>query len=404
MKEAGGMAYVTLLSLVPSLVAVFVVLSTFSPMLGKEGMLLEQFRSWLLTNLAAGSGESVIQYLDSLIATLDLAKLGYSSFAVVLVSLILLLRNIEGALNRVWLVRKERNVFMRFVYFWTFLTLSVFTLSLVIGLSAGAEISNFLSPEDVKEVGQSYGLFTWGVAFVFFFMLYKFVPNTFVSNREAAVGSIVATILFTAATRFYGLFVNFDRYELLYGALAAIPVFLVWLYICWLIILLGSLIAWRYSQGIPQEKETNALEEPANAMDRYRNIQLQTIVPSLCLVAIYRSFSEATGKGITLRDLCQDMHLPPNWVQDGLEALIQLGYIVETAPSDDNLEEQRYYPTRPADTLATETFFGDLSSPVRDWVSNWSKELSSDLRQAIDKIIPLQEKGGTKGNLAEIFA
>ena len=115
------MAYVTLFSLVPSLAAVFTLLGLFLPILGEHSNLMDMARQFLFKNLATGSGTSVIEYLDRYIAGLNLKRIGMSAFAGLIVTLIILLRQIEEALNRIWMVHKARTMMTRFIYFWLFL-------------------------------------------------------------------------------------------------------------------------------------------------------------------------------------------------------------------------------------------------------------------------------------------
>jgi membrane protein len=390
LRQATAMAYVTLLSIVPSLAVVFVLIGVFSPVVGQSGGVLEQARGFILDNLAAGTGESVVTHLEGLIANLDLAKVGWSSFAGALVSLVLLLKQIETALNQVWSVRKARNLVVRFIYFWTFLTLGVFVASMLVGMSSGFRLPSFLSNDLIKSSVESVptSSLTWLVTYIveigFFFLLYKIVPNCQVSMREAAAGGLLAGTLFHFASRFYGIFISkFANYQLVYGAIAAFPVFLMWLYICWLIILFGAVAAWRYGQGMPEETG-HTIDVPLNAMDRLRNIHLQSIVPLVCMLAIYQRFAEAKGQGISGRELAVNLHLHATWVLDGLESLAQLGYIIESQPTTDH--EGRYYPAIPPEKVKVKDLQARLAQPSTAWLKEW--ELDSKLKTALSKLTP----------------
>ena len=146
LKQASVMAYVTLVSLVPSLVAVFAVIALFSPMLGDDSTLVDQLRGFVLSNLTPSSAETVVGYLERMLSRLDVASLGWSAFASVMVSLILLLRQIEEALNQIFLVRASRNPFTRFMYFWTFLSLGALVLGFSVGAASGFDLQAFLEP------------------------------------------------------------------------------------------------------------------------------------------------------------------------------------------------------------------------------------------------------------------
>src|SRR5690606_19418926 len=128
-------------------------------------------------NLAAGSGAAVVTKLEEMMAGMNLSSVGLTSFAVMLFTLILLLKQIEESLNRVWLVRKARNMFTRVMYFWTFMTLGMAAVALILSMS-GFSLENILSEASADNSGIIPSLLALFAGFVFFFLLFKFVPNT----------------------------------------------------------------------------------------------------------------------------------------------------------------------------------------------------------------------------------
>jgi len=391
LKQASAMAYVTLLSLVPSLVAIFCVLSLFSPLLGSGTSIIDQARGFILDHLAEGSGEQVINYLDHMLSGLSLSTMGWSSFASVLVTLIMLLRQIEEALNRIWLVRKGRHMLMRFVYFWTFLTLGAFVLAIAVGAASGFNLQALLSfgsqahrPSPlVGEIAQVAG------SFVFFFVLYKVVPNCTVAARAAAIGAGTSALLLNRAGRFYGMYVkNAHNYQTLYGALAQLPLFLTWLYICWVIILLGALVSWRLQEGFPREDEAAALSRPKGPLEQTRNLQIRALMPLICLAAIYQRFQEGTGRGLSGQDLAHTLKLPATWVNEALSSLEAMGYVIAAKTDDDVLGgptlDDPYFPALPPQSLQLARVRSDLVRPVHTWLGQWHHELPLDLGWILD--------------------
>lgn len=388
-KQASAMAYVTLLSLVPSLVAIFCVLSLFSPMLGK-GNMMATIREFVLSNLAANSGQQVVTYLDKMIGGLDLKKIGWQSFASVLVTLILLLRQIEEALNRIWLVRKGRNVFTRFMYFWTFLTLGTLFVAIIIGVSSGFEVKKYLNlgAEVTRVSGGNFDFMTtWLGSFLFFLMVYKFVPNCFVAARSAAIGALASSTILLVAGYFYGVFVrDSTNYQTLYGAIAQLPIFLLWLYICWTIILLGALIAWRMQEGFPTSEADDTLDAVETPSDTLRNIQIRSMLPTIVLLAIYRHFSQGTGQGLGAQALAHAIKLPLSWVSEALDILEHYGFVIisktQANSADGNVLEP-YYPAMPAERLTASRLVADLGHPVTEWMQHWKHDLPMDLPHAL---------------------
>jgi len=262
-KHASAMAYATLFSLIPSLAVTFALISVFKPFVGDGSTVFNELKFFILQNLTAGSGQQLIGHIETFMSNLDMKKIGLTGFAGLLVTLVFLLRQIEIALNRIWRVRKPRNMVTRFVYFWTFLTLGSFMTGLVVGIVSGFDLAS-LNPFETNSLkeGKNFLLSlipffaTWG----FFTLLYKIVPNCFVKFYYAATGAFVSSLLLNIGSGLYGWFtVNFTSYQAIYGALAAIPLFLMWLYVLWIITLLGSLISWRLTESKVFEKKLNSV-------------------------------------------------------------------------------------------------------------------------------------------------
>lgn len=413
LKHASAMAYVTLLSLIPSLVAVFTVLSLFSPLLGEEGGILESVRYFIFSNLAPDSGDAVVAYLDNMLANLSLKTIGVTSFASVLVTLILLLRTIEEALNRIWLVNKARNPITRFMYFWTFLTFGAVVVGVLVGMSSGFDLAKIVGLTDdngavsVPDKGIAGSIFAWVSGFLFFFFLYKVVPNCRVLWKNAAIGAAIASFLLNQGSRLYGTFVvDAKSYKTLYGALAQLPIFLTWLYICWIIILLGALISWRLQEGFPKAESEERLDDAKTPIEALRNQQLQSGLPLITLIAIYRNFDAATGVGLSAQGLAHELHLPISWVVQAMESLQALGYVAATVPKDDGdageaSTDQPYLPTRPATALPMDRVLSDLEKPLTDWMARWHGELPADLPATLDRIRSLDRTQLGKTTLAE---
>jgi membrane protein len=395
LKQASAMAYITLFSLVPSLAAVFTVISLFTPLLGSNSHLMNSLRGFILQNLAAGSGSQVVDYLEHFLGQLDLKKIGITSFAGIVFTLILLLRQIEQALNRIWLVRQDRNAVTRFVYFWTFLTLGVFAGSIVIGVVSGYRIQSFINVSAV--VGsQTYAMqflssvLTWCIWVAFFFLAYKVIPNCPVGRKEAMTGALVAGTLLHQGGRLYGIYAsNFTTYKNIYGALAAIPVFLFWIYICWAIILFGALIAWRMQQGFPKDESEDTVDKITQPMDRIRNLRIQEMLPLAILIVVHKNFDAGTARPVTVEDLVHRSKLPQDWIMDACEALMQLGLIAEAQPPRRIMAEAGgeseadsrpgYLPARPASMVNIGELHASLAAPAFQWLDSWQHDFGFDL-------------------------
>lgn len=392
-KHASAMAYVMLLSIVPSLAAIFSLISVFSPLLGEEGGILLKVKELVLSNLAASSGEQVMGYIQNLIQNLNVAQIGITGLIGILVSLILLLRQIELALNRIWLVKKERNIFTRFIYFWTFVTLGTFILGLAFGALTGFNLKQYMPFDgEVVTIDKTFLQFlTPKLAIVaFFIMLYKVVPNTFVPFKHALIGAVPSALMFIIASNTYGTFTaKFTNYQAVYGALAAIPLFLMWLYILWLIILFGAVIAWRSQQGFTFKKEVSE-EIKISPLERFRNHQLQSLTPLVTISLIYQKFSQANGEGATGQDIANETHLPTSWVLEALEILEDRKYVIRAKTADsvenDDALRARYFPTLPPSKLSVLSFAEGLSESMINWLEEWKLDQPEDIKNLVSTV------------------
>jgi membrane protein len=154
---------------------------------------------------------------------------------------------VESAFNLIWRVRKPRPFAQRVLAYWAILTLG----PILIGVSLS--ISSYLFTRSAQLVGDEglSALFTWALATatlpltaLAFTMLYVFLPNCRVEWRDAAVGGIAAAVAFELAKRGFGFYVRrIPTYTAVYGAFAAAPLFLLWVYLSWFITLVGAMIA-----------------------------------------------------------------------------------------------------------------------------------------------------------------
>lgn len=287
-NDAYAMAYVTLFSLIPSLAACFALVSLFMPLFGENSDLLRNVESFILRNLATGSGAQAVEYLESFLANTDFKKIGITGLVSTLVTLTLLLQQIEVSLNKIFEVKEKRTMVQRFLYFWTILTLGTFCLAISVGtISSFAWTSRYLELSASQKIVRD--VFYMGGMFFLFFVIYKFGPNRHVRLKSAMIGALVSTTFLIQAIRFFSYYVNnFTRYQAIYGALAALPIFLLWLYIMWIITLFGALVTKRAMDGLPQNHFNS------NAFDlQVRPDYFEVILPFVVLLKTYEYYERA---------------------------------------------------------------------------------------------------------------
>ncbi|HVF33828.1 MAG TPA: YihY family inner membrane protein [Candidatus Saccharimonadia bacterium] len=266
-EAAGAMSYTTLFGLVPLTTAALGIISAF-PVFAEWSERLTEF---IFANFVPASGQVVRGYLTDFAA--NAAKLTSAGVLALLVSALVLMSSIENQFNMIWRVPPRRRRLARFVVYWTVLTLGPLLLAASIG--AGTDALARTGSAD------SYGIADVVASVVPFFVTwfavmlsFLVVPNAVVRPRNAAIGALVAAMLFELAKFLLAMYLRSANYDEVYGALAVIPVFLIWIYVCWVVILLGASLAASLSAFRFQPK---ALRVPhglefAYLLRMYRNI------------------------------------------------------------------------------------------------------------------------------------
>ena len=233
--EAASLSYTSLLSLVPLLAVIFGIAAAFPVFENWSG----QFKQLVFDNLVPDSGLQVQESIEQFLGSASALTLT-GTFFLIITALLLLMR-IEKTFNRIWRVTRPRPLVPKITMYWAVLTLGPLTLGAATALSAQPLLE--LLGADALEAGllRTLGifLFTW-LAFSLMFLL---VPNCRVPLAYAATGGLVSTLLFTLAKTGFVGYVSRANYSVIYGALASIPIFLLWLYVVWGVILLGASLA-----------------------------------------------------------------------------------------------------------------------------------------------------------------
>ncbi len=232
LQTASALTYTTLLSLVPLLAVSLAILSGFSAF---EGM-RESVKSAVLDVLLPTSKGPAAQYIDAFLANAQ--SLTTPGLAGIAVTALMLLSTIESTFNRIWRVQSPRSLGRRLLRFWSVLTLG----PLLLGASLSLTSYFFAVADDgtvqsaIQRIGRLAPLVLQWIAFT---LLFVAIPQAQVRFRYAAIGGFVAAALFEVLKLGFAVYLdNTDNYRALYGALAAIPVFLVWLYASWTVILI----------------------------------------------------------------------------------------------------------------------------------------------------------------------
>jgi len=249
---AAALSYTTMLALVPlltigvSIFSAFPIFETFR----------DQAQTFMLSNLAPGVGETVHEYFAAFLD--NTGSLTITGMIFLIITALMLLSTIEGAFNDIWRVEKRRSGTVRILAYWTVLTLGPMLFG------GGLWLSNWIltaasSTGDAYFGGQIPGIqlvlpfFVEAISFTFFYMV---LPNRSIYWRHAVAGGALAALLFEGLKLGFGGYLQyFAGYQVIYGALASIPVILIWMYLAWAVVLVGAIFAASFIELADREHE-----------------------------------------------------------------------------------------------------------------------------------------------------
>ncbi|MGE4062956.1 MAG: YihY family inner membrane protein [Rhodospirillaceae bacterium] len=251
LETAAALSFSTIFALIPAIALLLAAVAAY-PGLGE---LRESMERFFTTHLMPDTGLQV----GVAIAGFVKAAGQLTAFGIVglIAAALVLLISIESALNRIFHVAKARRLAVRLLVFWTLMTIGPLFLGLGFSLfSVFTAMPLFGSAEDPTRFDILLGSVTpallgWFVLLV----LYAIVPNRRVRLQDAAVGALVAAVFLTLLRYTFAFYVlSMTTYEVVYGALAAVPVLLVWLFLVWTIVLAGAVVTaslpdWRHERS-----------------------------------------------------------------------------------------------------------------------------------------------------------
>lgn len=312
-QVAGSLTFTTLLALVPLLTVALTVFSAF-PMFADFSSAI---RSFVLANLVpAAAGKVVTVYAEQF--TQNTGKLTALGMLLLTIAAVMTMLTIDRTFNTIWRVRRPRSLVSRLLIYWGVLTIG----PLLIG--ASLYVTSWLLTRSMGLVGPSeavstiYRLVPLILTILAFSFLYRTIPNRPVAVHDAVMGGILAGLLFEAAKAAFGAYIRqVPMYKLVYGAFASIPIFLIWIYISWMIILLGAVFA-------------AALPYLRNGGVRVRKALGAELLDALALMhLLYNAHLE--GHVLHTDELRARVRLPHEQCEELLERLARPGWVARAA-------------------------------------------------------------------------
>lgn len=369
---AMGLVYMTILSLVPLLAVMFSVLKGF----GVHNQLQP-----LLLNLLEPLGEKGVEITTTILSFVDNIKvgvLGAVGLGLLMFTVVSLIRQVEVAFNSTWRVRKLRPLVERFSHYISVLMVGPVLIFSAIGLSQSVEhISLFRQVIETDTGAFFYNLVSvylpffmtvFGITFV-----YMFVPNTRVKFTAALFGATIATLLFRVASFVFTLFIaGSTKYDAIYSAFATIIILFIWIYIIWLILLLGSSIAYYFQHSgkllfLYRDEKLSPYESEALALQ--------------IMVIVTRNYY-AERPPVGLEAISHQLQLPDDLVEAMVYQLEKGGYLTIV----DN-DEQSLLPGSPPE----ETTSADLLAYIHDSNKERTKRADASTEMNIINLLRVAE-------------
>lgn len=383
--RASALAFTTILSLVPLFALAFAVLKGFG--------VQNKVEPFILNQVAAGSQE-IVDRIVTYINNTNMTSLGAIGLLTLIVTVITLLGNIEESFNLIWGVRETRSLYRKFSDYLSVLVSAPLLMLAAISLTTTLQSRTFVEWVIANTyLGSTYitgirllqHVSVWA-ALVF---LYTFIPNTRVRFKSALVGGILAGTLWQIVQWAYIHFqVGVAKYNAIYGTLAVLPIFMVWIYTSWLVVLFGV--------------EMVCAHQNIRTFRRERRISINHGRRELFALAILQAIAEEFHAGrppLTVELLAQRLDIPTRVCRDILELLGDSGYLAQTAG-----DVPSYQPARELDTI----FIKDVLDTLKNYggdckiikMSKGEKKISAILA-AVDAGIATALSGMTLKNLLE---
>lgn len=245
---------------------------------------------------------------------------GVSGLLYVLIAVFGFMRNVEYTLNRIWGVKRQRNLLLVISHYLMITFLLPFVAASILGISAALEsqyIVDIMGPLTLLARGAQF-LMLW----MSFTLVYQFVPNTKVQLRYALLGGFVGGILYMLNSWAYVKFqIGLANYTSFFSAFALFPLLLMYIYISWLVLLFGSLVSFAY-----QNEKTFAMEQ----LSEKAPLAYREALAVRLMIELSRRFNKALYP-LDVKEAAENWNVPTRLLSDTLDVLVQAKLVVACA-------------------------------------------------------------------------
>ncbi len=235
---AGHLTYNTMLAIVPLIMVMFSIFAAFPIFNEVTG----ELKTFIYQNFAPSVGDIVQTHLDNFVN--NSKKMSAVGTMVLIAIALLLLSTVDNTLNTMWHKTKKRRWLISFAIYWMILTLGPLLIGVSISVSTYILSLNFMGTGELTSTGHPFlSLVPFFITWFLFTLVYTIVPNTIVLFRHALIGALLAAIFFTLGKQVFVWYItSFPSYQAIYGALAVLPIMIVWIHLSWLVVLTGAQI------------------------------------------------------------------------------------------------------------------------------------------------------------------
>jgi membrane protein len=347
--RAMSLVYSTLLSIVPILAISFSILKAF----GVHNQVLEPFLSKFLDPLGE-KGVAITSRIIAFIENMKVGVLGAVGLAMLFYTVLSVIQKIEMTFNYIWKVKRSRSFRRRFTDYTSVLLVGPVLIFAAAGLTASVT-SNTIVQRLVSI--DPFGTLFYYIAEILpyilvsavFTFLYVFLPNTKVTLKSALFGGVFAGILWeVAGWGFTAFVVSSGKYTAIYSGFAILVMFLIWLYVSWLILLVGAQVAFyhQYPQLLSMKKEAFELN------NRFRE-------RLACLIMYFIGYNYTHNKRPwTLDSIVGHLNVPMDSILDIIMSLESKGLLSETGD-----DPPVYLPAKDIETITLKEIFSAVWAP-----------------------------------------
>ncbi len=330
LQIASSLTFTTLLSIVPLVTVALTLMSAF-PVFGHINEALQRF---VLGHMLPESVGAIATYTEQFAA--NAAKLTAVGIVFLVFTSILLLMTIELAFNQIWRVSHPRSVFQRILIYWTLLTVGPLLVGASLSLTSWLVSLSLGLVSDIPGAGvallKTVPIILTSVALS---LLYFTLPNRRLRFLDALFGGLLAGLAFEAMKQGFALFITqVATYKLVYGAFASVPIFLLWIYLSWLVVLSGALVV----AAMPEWREQTSNALPLPGSDFFDALQILNILWRAHHKGEVVSLSQLHGAvrlGVERIEAMLDTMIGATWVSRAIPA----GWVLKRDPASIKVED-----------------------------------------------------------------